>query len=219
MDIEGVELPEEAKQAVAAKFNEELQAKIDEQTAGLKAKVDELLAEKKKVQAEREEARLAAKLEAEQKAAAENDYKQLFESQKGEADTLRRKIEDMNASITQQKISAEAGKIASQLTKNTQRADLLQEKISQRLTIVDGELRVTDENGQLTVSTIDELTASVRGKYDFLVDGTQASGGGAARSDGRAEERSIEISRAEFEGMSHVQRADFFKSGGHIFDD
>jgi hypothetical protein len=125
----------------------------------------------------------------------------------------------MNASITMQKISAEAGKIASQLTKNVQRADLLSEKISQRLTIVDGEIRVTDENGQLTVSTIDELTASIRGKYDFLVDGTQASGGGAARSDGRAEGRSLEISRAEFEGMNHAQRADFFKSGGTIFDD
>tara|TARA_B100000963_G_C22585861_1_gene653054 strand:- start:124 stop:783 length:660 start_codon:yes stop_codon:yes gene_type:complete len=219
MEIEGVELPEEAKEAVMAKFNEELQARVEEQTSGLKAKVDELLAEKKKVKAEREEARLAAKLEAEQKAAAENDYKQLFESQKGEADTLRRKIEDMNASITMQKISAEAGKIAASLSKNTQRAELLQDKISQRLTIVDDEIRVTDESGQLTVSTIDELTASIRGKYDFLVDGTQASGGGAARSDGRAEERSIEISRVEFEGMSHAQRAEFFKSGGRIFDD
>ena len=167
MDIEGVELPEEAKQAITAKFNEELQAKLDSETAGLKAKVDELLAEKKKVQAEREEARLAAKLEAEQKAAAENDYKQLFESQKGEADSLRKTIENMNADITMQKISAEAGKIAAQLSKNTQRAELLQEKISQRLTIVDGELRVTDDNGQLTVSSIDELTANIRGKYDF----------------------------------------------------
>lgn len=219
MDLEGIELDESLKGVLAEKFQQELEAKLNEQTAGLKSKVDELLSEKKRVQQEREEARRIAKMEAEEKAKAENDYKQLFESQKSEADSLRQKIEEMNASITKQKISSEAVKIASQLTKDTQRAALLQKEISQRLTIVDGEIRITDESGQLTVSSLDDLTNSIRTSYPFLVDGSQANGGGAARSEGRAEDRAKEISRAEFEGMSHSQRAEFFSSGGSIFDD
>lgn len=219
MDLQNVELDEETKSAIAQQFNEQLEAKLNEETAGLKAKVDELLGEKKRVQQEREEARLQAKAEAEEKAKRENDYKQLFEAQKQESDTLRATIEKMNANLQKTQITAEAGKIASQLTKDTQRAELLSEKISQRLTIVDGELRVTDESGQLTVSSPEELANTIRSKYQFLVDGTQASGGGAARSDGRAEERPKEISRSEFDALSHNQRAEFFKSGGSVFDD
>lgn len=219
MDFEDIDLDESVKGVLAEKFQQALEAKLSEETAGLKSKVDELLSEKKRVQQEREEARRIAKLEAEEKAKAENDYKQLFESQKSEADSLRQKIEEMNASITKQKISSEAVKIASQLTKDTQRAALLQKEISQRLTIVDGEIRITDESGQLTVSSLDDLTNSIRTSYPFLVDGSQANGGGAARSEGRAEDRAKEISRAEFEGMSHSQRAEFFSSGGSIFDD
>jgi hypothetical protein len=219
MDLQNVELDEETKSAIAQQFSEQLEAKLNEETAGLKAKVDELLGEKKRVQQEREEARLQAKAEAEEKAKRENDYKQLFEAQKQESDTLRSTIEKMNANLQKTQISAEAGKIASQLTKDTQRAELLSEKISQRLTIVDGELRVTDESGQLTVSSPEELANTIRSKYQFLVDGTQASGGGAARSDGRAEERPKEISRSEFDALSHNQRAEFFKSGGSVFDD
>jgi len=219
MDLQNIELDEETKSAIAQQFNEQLEAKLNEETAGLKAKVDELLGEKKRVQQEREEARMQAKAEAEEKAKRENDYKQLFEAQKQESDTLRATIEKMNANLQKTQITAEAGKIASQLTKDTQRAELLSEKISQRLTIVDGELRVTDESGQLTVSSPEELANTVRSKYQFLVDGTQASGGGAARSDGRAEERPKQISRSEFDALSHVQRAEFFKSGGNVFDE
>lgn len=219
MDLQNLELDDDIKTTIAQQFQEQLEAKLNEETAGLKAKVDELLGEKKRVQQEREEARLQAKLEAEEKAKRENDYKQLFEAQKQESDTLRETIDKMNSTMQKTQISAEAGKIASQLTKDTQRAELLSEKISQRLTIVDGELRVTDESGQLTVSTPDELANTIRSKYEFLVDGTQASGGGAARSDGRAEERPKEISRSEFDALSNGQRAEFFKSGGSVFDD
>ena len=219
MELSNVELDENTKAEVSKQFQEQLETKLNAETAGLKAKVDELLGEKKRVQQEREDARREAKAEAEAKAQKENDYKQLFESQKEEADTLRATIDNMNAKMKSTQISAEAGKIASQLTKDVQRAELLSEKISQRLTIVDGELRVTDESGQLTVSTADELANTIRSRYGFLVDGTQASGGGAARSDGRAEEKTKEISRSEFEGMAHNKRAEFFQSGGTVFDD
>lgn len=218
METETVETNNDQQTAIEALAAERAEQIIEERTAALKRKNDELLAEKKAKQREAEEAQQMAKLEAEEKAKKENDYQQLFESQKSEADSLRRKIEEMNANIIQQKIQAESGKIAASLTKDTQRASLLQQQISQRLSVVDDELRVVD-NGQLTVSTIEDLTNTIKQQYPFLVDGSQAVGGGAARSEGRAEERAKQISRADFEAMGQAQRAEFVKSGGQLFDD
>jgi hypothetical protein len=214
-----IELDDDIKKTLAEKLQAELDARINEQTSGLKAKNDELLAEKKRVQQEREEAKQQAALEAEKNARNENDYKQLFESQKEESNSLRAKIEEMNSNIVKQKINSEAFKVASSLTKDAKKAQLLQEKISQRLTLVDDELRVTDASGQLTVSNLGELAEAVKSEYSFLVDGSQANGGGAARAQGGASARQTEISRSEFEALSHAQRKQFFSEGGKLFND
>lgn len=214
-----IELDDDIKKTLAEKLQAELEARINEQTSGLKAKNDELLAEKKRVQQEREEAKQQAALEAEKNARNENDYKQLFESQKEESNALRAKIEEMNGNIVRQKINSEAFKVASSLTKDAKKAQLLQEKISQRLTLVDDELRVTDASGQLTVSNLGELAEAVKSEYSFLVDGSQANGGGAARAQGGASARQTEISRSEFEGLSHAQRKQFLSEGGKLFND
>ena len=214
-----IELDDDIKKTLAEKLQAELEARINEQTSGLKAKNDELLAEKKRVQQEREEAKQQAALEAEKNARNENDYKQLFESQKEESNALRAKIEEMNSNIVKQKINSEAFKVASTLTKDAKKAQLLQEKISQRLTLVDDELRVTDASGQLTVSNLGELAEAVKSEYSFLVDGSQANGGGAARAQGGASARQTEISRSEFEGLSHAQRKQFLSEGGKLFND
>lgn len=214
-----IELDDDIKKTLAEKLQAELEARINEQTSGLKAKNDELLAEKKRVQQEREEAKQQAALEAEKNARNENDYKQLFESQKEESNSLRAKIEEMNGNIVRQKINSEAFKVASSLTKDAKKAQLLQEKISQRLTLVDDELRVTDASGQLTVSNLGELAEAVKSEYSFLVDGSQANGGGAARAQGGASARQTEISRSEFEGLSHAQRKQFLSEGGKLFND
>lgn len=216
--LQDIELDDGVKEQIAERFNQTLQEKLENETKGLKSKVDELLSEKKKVQQEREQAREMARLEAEEKAQKENDYKQLFEAQKEESNTLRQTIEKMNADITQQKIRTEAAKLAAQLTKDTGRAQLLQKEISQRLTLVDNELRVTDESGQLTVSSLDDLANAIKTSYPFLVDGSQASGGGAVKAQGGAEARK-ELSRAAFDKMDQRQRSEFVKSGGKIFDE
>ena len=217
--LNDIELDDDIKKTLAEKLQAELEARINEQTSGLKAKNDELLAEKKRVQQEREEAKQQAALEAEKNARNENDYKQLFESQKEESNALRAKIEEMNGNIVKQKINSEAFKVASSLTKDAKKAQLLQEKISQRLTLVDDELRVTDPSGQLTVSNLGELAEAIKSEYSFLVDGSQANGGGAARAQGGASARQTEISRSEFEGLSHAQRKQFLSEGGKLFND
>lgn len=217
--LKDIELDDDVKGQIAERLELEIQARLDQEVSGLKSKNDELIAEKRKAQEATEAAKARAKQEAEDKARAENDYKQLFESQKQESDTLRKTIEKMNSDISRSKIDQEAVKIASGLTKDTSRAKLLQQQISQRLTLVDNEIRVADESGQLTVSTLDDLTNSIKQNFPFLVDGSQANGGGAVRAQGRAEARSKEMSRADFDALRPVDQSDFMRSGGKLYDD
>ena len=76
--LQDIEVDESVKEQLASRLNEAIEAKVSEELSGLKKKNDELLAEKKKVQQEREEAREQARLEAEEKARKENDWKQLI---------------------------------------------------------------------------------------------------------------------------------------------
>jgi DNA repair exonuclease SbcCD ATPase subunit len=217
--LQDIELDDSIKEQLSERFNQTLEARLEEETRGLKSKVDELLGEKKRVQQEREEAREQARLEAEEKAKAENNYKQLFESRSEENNQLRAQIDKMNSEAQQQKINEQAVKLAAQLTKDTGRAQLLQKEFSQRLSLVDGELRVTDPSGQLTVSSLDDLVNSIKTDYPFLVDGIQASGGGAVKAQGGAEARGKEMSRSDWEALPPVKRQQFFKDGGKLYDE
>lgn len=217
-----VEVDDAVKQQLAEKFKETLdktlEEKIAEEVSGLKAKNDELLAEKKAAQRAKEELDAKARAEKERYAQENGQYQELYESQKQEANSLRQKIEEMNQQVARQKVQSEATKLASTLTKDVAKAKLLEEKLSQRLALMDGELRVTDDSGQLTVSSIDDLVSTIRTDFPFLIDGIQATGGGATRSQGRADVGFREISRSDFEGMKHADRARFLKEGGKIFD-
>lgn len=217
--LNDIELDEEVKGKIAEQMDGYIKRQLEESTTGLKSKVDELLAEKKKVQQEKVAAMEAAKQQAEEKAKAENDYKQLFESQKSEAEQLRKLLEQKSEAERKQKILSQADILASRLTKDTAKASLLKDQISRRLTLVDDEIRVADESGQLTVSSLDDLAASIKGLYPFLVDGSQANGGGAARGQSGAESQGKVLTRADFDLMNDRQRAEFFKSGGKLSDD
>ena len=217
--LQDIELEDSLKEQLSERFNRALEDHLEERTRGLKTKVDELLGEKKRVQQEREQAREQARREAEEKAKAEDNYKQLYESSREENNQIRSQLDKMNADIQKQKISEQAVKLAAQLTKDTGRAQLLQKEFSQRLALVDGELRVTDASGQLTVSSLEDLVTSVKTDYPFLVDGIQASGGGATKAQGGAEARSKEMSRSDFEALSAVQKQEFFRNGGKLYDE
>jgi len=224
MDIlNTIEIDDETKTKLKDAFDKEFNAKLDESVRGLKSKNDELLAEKQKwlkerdeAQQKEEEARLLAQKQAEDKAKAENDYKQLFESQKSEAEQLKNQLSQFQENIRLQKVQSEASKLASTLTKDVNKAKILEQQFRQRLQIVDNELRVVDDRGQLTVATLDELTNTIKESYPFLVDGSQATGGSATRSQGRADVSKREITRTEFDGLSQNDRAKYLREGGKI---
>ena len=212
--LKDIEIDPEIKQTLEQQFK----TYVEETTKGLKANNDALLAEKKKAQEAAEQAALMAKQEAEEKLKAKNDYKQLFESQQQEAARLKQQLDDMMTQNKQAKIRSEAARIAAGLTKDVSRLKLLEKEVSQRLTLVDDQIRVVDESGQLTVSTIEELTCRIKADYPFLVDGSQATGGGAARSSGGAGSGDKIITRADYDSMRPIERSKFMQSGGRVTD-
>ena len=186
-----------------------------EDVSGLKRKVDELLNEKKSAQAKAAEAQAKAEQELQDKLAKEGKWEALYKSSEEARQKSAESLSALQGQIEKQTISQNAVEIASSLTKDTARAKLLSEKISERLALVDSELKVTDKSGNPTVSSVEELTNQLKTEYPFLIDGSQAAGGGATGASGRADD-SKQVSRSDFESMPPHKRMEFIKSGGQI---
>jgi hypothetical protein len=212
--LKDIEIAPELKTTIEQQFK----SYVEETTKGLKANNDALLAEKKKAQEAAEQASALAKLENEEKLKAKNDYKQLFESQQQESVQLKQRLEEMMTEKKQSKISTEAARIAAGLTKDVGRLKMLEKELGQRLTLVDDQIRVADQNGQLTVSTINDLIVQIKTDYPFLIDGSQATGGGAARSSGGAGSGDKIITRADYDSMRPIERSKYMQSGGRVTD-
>ncbi len=186
-----------------------------EDVSGLKRKIDELLTEKKTVQQKAMEAEELARLETAEKLRKANDFEQLYNSSESERQKAADELATLKANLQQQQVEGQASKVAASLTKDTARANLLSQQISSRLSLVDGEVRVLDTNGNLTVSSVEELTQSIKAEYPFLVDGSQAAGGGATGGSSGAGDTK-QVSRTDFDSMDAVKRMNFVKSGGKI---
>ena len=210
--VDNTNVKDQLKQELEQEYNNKLQ----ETVKGIQAKNAELLAEKQQWKRERDDAEKLAQERAEEKAKAENNYKQLFESQKQESDNLKSKLSEFQENIKRQKVQSEASKLASSLTKDVSKAKILEQQFSQRLQIVDGELRIVDDRGQLTVQTLNDLTQSVKESYPFLIDGSQATGGSATRSQSRADVSMKEITRSDFDALNQYDRAKYLREGGKI---
>jgi hypothetical protein len=99
-------------------------------------------------------------------------------------------------------------------------AELLSEFIGRRLKFHDDGVKVTDNSGNLTVSSLSDLKTEFQNdaKYSALLKGNQSSGGGASggsNSSGATKVRN----RAEFEALNPAKRMEFIKSGGTITND
>jgi len=186
-----------------------------EDVTGLKRKIDELLTEKKTVQQKALEAEELSRLETAEKLRKANDFEQLYNSSESERQKAADELATLKANLQQQQVEGQAGRVAASLTKDTARANLLSQQISSRLSLVDGEVRVLDTNGNLTVSSVEELTQSIKAEYPFLVDGSQAAGGGATGGSSGAGDTK-QVSRADFDAMDSRKRMSFVKSGGKI---
>ncbi|MFW0776350.1 MAG: hypothetical protein ACN2B6_01340 [Rickettsiales bacterium] len=160
----------------------------------LESKANELLGEKKKLQLDYEEYKLDSKkkLNEMHNNAGGDGGEDLAKVQAMLDDALGKNKEwesKYNGLIEDNRnktLEGEAARIAATLTKDTNRAKLLKDQIRGRLALDNDKFTVLDDLGKPTISSVDELTGQIKAQYPFLVDGSQATGGGAQGGSGGA---------------------------------
>lgn len=186
-------------------------AALKESIAKLEANSAELLSEKKQEKEKREKVEREAEAARVEQAKADNDYKQLYESSLSELETQKNINSESLKQTEKADIRKEASKLAHELTKHTGRAEDLTEKIAARLKRIDGELKVLDGSGQLTVSSLSDLKSDIAIKFDWLVDGSQASGSGAPGNNGSkqapAKNEQAEAAKKNGDGVGYLNAA------------
>ena len=188
------------------------------ENASMKAKMDELLTEAKKAKAAKRDIEADAQAERERIAKEKGDYEQLHKSSEERYLATIAELNDLRGNIAKEKQNNTAMKIAAELAEGSN-AELLAEFVGRRLKFHEDGVKVTDNSGNLTVSTFEDLKTEFKNdaRYSALLKGNQSSGGGASggsNSGGATKVRS----RAEFEALNPAKRMDFVKSGGIITD-
>lgn len=168
-----------------------------EDVSGLKAKVDELLGEKKAAEKARKDAEEQARLEREEAARKSGDVEEL---EKSWSEKYNRREAELNGMLEQERgtlstqirdltVGRTATDIASALAIPGSAKALLPH-IERRLSVEqrDGKpvVVVLDQQGKLSAATLDELKAEFANDTAFapLIAGSKASGGGAAGAGG-----------------------------------
>ena len=203
------ELPDDIK-AQLAQFED-----IKAENERLNAKLGEA---NKHTRAAESAAKEAARLKAEK----ENDFKQLYESGETERKALLEENELLKTEKITDKLSSIALKTAISLNPVTDNAAQdLAEKIAKRLKYTDNSVKVVDINGNLTVSSIDDLKKEIlaSGSFSHYLKGNQSTGGsasGGVNNSGSSTQQTI--SRADFKALNPVAQMKHIKSGGAVTD-
>ncbi|MDB4453146.1 low affinity iron permease family protein [bacterium] len=187
--------------------------------AAMKAKMDELLTEAKKAKQAKRDIESETQSERERIAKEKGDYEQLHKSSQERYESTVAELESLRGTIAQEKKGNVAMKLAAEIADGAN-AELLSEFIGRRLKFHDDGVKVTDNSGNLTVSSLSDLKTEFQNdaRYSALLKGNQSSGGGASggsNSSGATKVRN----RAEFEALNPAKRMEFIKSGGTITND
>lgn len=198
----------------------------DDATAELTAQLEAMQTENSRLQAKISEANKHAKQaeraateEARKKAEAEGNFEQLFKSSESERENLSTQLQQLQGMVASEKVGTEAMRLATSMADGAN-AELLSEFIARRLKYTDEGIKITDESGNLTVSTLDDLKREFAGSARFasLLKGNQSSGGGASGGANGGGATAKTITRAEFDALDPMKRAKHFKDGGKIID-
>ena len=195
---------------------DEVQALIEEQTGGLKKKVDELLGEKKSASQKARDLEESSRTAEEARQKEKGEFKALYEQSQASLDEERNSNKTWKEQIQLRDVKEKAGRIGNDLAKtDTKRAEVLSDYAA-KFAKHDGE-QVTYEIGGIEVSA-DKLKEHLTKEYPFLVDGNGSSGGGATGARGGAASDKT-AKRSQFDSMGQNERATFIKGGGKVVAD
>jgi len=191
---------------------------IQSQFDAVKGKADQLLDETKKAKAVAREKADAAELANMEKAKKNGDFEQLLKSSEQQRKDLEDRLTALNSRVGSERTRTESMKLAAELADGTN-AELLSEFISKRIKYTDDGIKVLDSNGDLTVSSLEDLKREFESndRFKSLLRGNKSSGGGAS-GDGGGASGKMTIERSSFDKMDTTQRAEFMKKGGTLTD-
>ena len=140
-----------------------------------------LLAEKKAEQQKQREAQAEKDALAQEQARKKGDFDTLEKQYQDKIAKLEAEIVERDKQRDSDLVKSDALKLASSLSDNEHNQAILQMLIEKRLTAENGQVKVVDDLGNATISTIADLKneISTSGKFDSLITGTKASGVGA----------------------------------------
>ena len=159
---------------------EQYQALQDE-VEKLRKHSETLLAEKKAEQQKQREAQSEKDALAQEQARKKGDFDTLEKQYQDKIAKLEAEIVERDKQRDSDLVKSEALKLASSLSDNEHNQAILQMLIEKRLAAENGQVKVVDDLGNATISTIADLKneISTSGKFDSLITGTKASGVGA----------------------------------------
>lgn len=186
-------------------------AAIQAEIERLKQHNEKLIGEKR----QRDEAARQAQAERErieQEAAKKNgDYEALEKSYQEKLQARENELNELYKQRDAQSINGESQRLASQLADTPTNQRLLQRFIKDRLSVVDGQVKVVDEQGQPSASTIDDLAHEFRtsGIYDSLLTGTRGSGTGGNGTGSKGAKPVSEYTEAEMVQLAQTNKDEF----------
>lgn len=203
---------------------------VDEgDTAALKSKNEQLLAEAKAAKQKADEAEEKARQASEDAAAKSGDVEALkaswqskLDKQKADADA---EIASLSGSINSMTVKSEARRIAAEIAVDQESAAVLIPHIETRLKAERGESGdfrtvVYDASGKPSAASLDDLKTEFSDNPAFarVIAGSKANGGGAGAGDQGGGAAKKTVTREQFEGMDHAARQIHVKEGGTITD-
>lgn len=159
LDVDGIDHGTELKEALR---------KEREERAAAKAK----LSEYEKQQAELERKRLEES----------QQFERLYKAEQEAKTTTAKELAELKQKIADKERRENATSVVNTLTRDTARAELLNDKALQFINHTPEGIKINGPDGQAWNQ--DQLKAHLAERYPFLVDGNQASGGGAAGGHG-----------------------------------
>ena len=165
------------EQAITLEQYQALQDEVEK----LRKHSETLLAEKKAEQQKQREAQAEKDALAQEQARKKGDFETLEKQYQDKIAKLEAEIVERDKQRDSDLVKSEALKLASSLSDNEHNQEILQMLIEKRLTAENGQIKVTDGTGNLTIASIADLKneISTSGKFDSLITGTKASGVGA----------------------------------------
>lgn len=147
------------------------------------------LKELEEMQAQREEESLKQ----------QQEFKALYEREQKAKQELAEKYESFSKQVQRKEIESVALSVATELTRDTKRAELLREQVSRFARYTDEGIKF--EMGGVEVER-DKVIAHITENYPFLIDGSGATGGGATGGgSGSAGKNWAEMSEAEHKAL------------------